>query len=293
MRLLVTGGAGYIGSVVSARLIADGHQVVVLDDLSTGHADAIPVGAGFVPGDLRSEAGRVLAGGIDAVLHFAAKSLMAESVARPDLYWSSNLGGTLALLEAMRVAGVSRIVFSSTAAGCAVTAPLQALAPGRLEGWAAYPAGVAWALLSAGHRVSGASLAIDADLAAGAGLSSSAALECAAGLALADLYGLAVPRPELAALSRRAENDFVGAPTGLKDQLAVLLSQPGHALLLDCRAGGTGSGAGLHCLERRKAVLEDDYLIFRVRGSSRVMVAAGHQVGRCRPGPACRGYCFW
>jgi len=116
MRLLVTGGAGYIGSVVSARLIADGHQVVVLDDLSTGHADAIPAGASFVPGDLRSEAGRVLAGGIDAVLHFAAKSLVAESVARPDLYWGSNLGGTLALLEAMRLAGVSRIVFSSTAA---------------------------------------------------------------------------------------------------------------------------------------------------------------------------------
>jgi UDP-glucose 4-epimerase len=116
MRLLVTGGAGYIGSVVSARLIADGHEVVVLDDLSTGHADAVPAGARLVRGDLRSEAGRVLADGVDAVLHFAARSLVAESLQRPDLYWSSNLGGTLALLDAMNAAGVNRIVFSSTAA---------------------------------------------------------------------------------------------------------------------------------------------------------------------------------
>ncbi len=117
-----------------------------------------------------------------------------------------------------------------------VTVPLGTLAPGALAGWAAYPAGVAWALRSAGHRVGGASLAIGADLPAGAGLASSAALECAAGLALAWLYRLDVPRPELARLGRRAENDFVGAPTGLMDQLAVLLGQAGHALLIDCRA---------------------------------------------------------
>jgi UDP-glucose 4-epimerase len=116
MRLLVTGGAGYIGSVVAARLISDGHEVVVLDDLSTGHADAVPAGARLVRGDVRAEAGPILAHGIDAVLHFAAKSLVAESMSRPDLYWSNNLGGTLALLEAMRSAAVSRIVFSSTAA---------------------------------------------------------------------------------------------------------------------------------------------------------------------------------
>jgi galactokinase len=118
-----------------------------------------------------------------------------------------------------------------------VEVPLAALTPGAPAGWAAYPAGVAWALQSAGHRLGGASLAIDADLPAGAGLSSSAALECAAGLALADLYELTVSRPELAALGRHAENDFVGAPTGLMDQLAVLLGQAGHALLLDCRDG--------------------------------------------------------
>ena len=125
-----------------------------------------------------------------------------------------------------------------------VTVSPAALAPGVLSGWAAYPAGVAWALRSAGHRVGGASLAVDADLPAGAGLSSSAALECATGLALAGLYRLAVPGPELAAFGRRAENDFVGVPTGLMDQLAVLLGQAGHALLLDCRAG-TGTSVPL------------------------------------------------
>jgi UDP-glucose 4-epimerase len=116
VRLLVTGGAGYIGSVVAAQLLAQKHQVVVLDDLSTGHADAVPKGAELVPGTLRDDAETILAGGIDAVLHFAAKSLVGESVANPALYWENNLGGTLALLEAMRRTAVSKIVFSSTAA---------------------------------------------------------------------------------------------------------------------------------------------------------------------------------
>ena len=133
MKLLVTGGAGYIGSVVTAQLIEDGHEVVVLDDLSTGHADGVPRGAGFVEGDLRTGAAAVLATGIDAVLHFAAKSLVAESVARPALYWQHNLGGTLALLEAMREAGVGRIVFSSTAAvyGEPESVPIEETAPTR------------------------------------------------------------------------------------------------------------------------------------------------------------------
>jgi len=116
MRLLVTGGAGYIGSVVASSLIEAGHDVTVLDDLSTGHADAVPPKASFVRGTLREDAARVLSEGTDAVLHFAAKSLVGESVAYPGRYWSHNLGGSLALLEAMREAGVRRIVFSSTAA---------------------------------------------------------------------------------------------------------------------------------------------------------------------------------
>jgi galactokinase len=110
------------------------------------------------------------------------------------------------------------------------------LAPGSVSGWAAYPAGVVWAMRTAGYPVGGISLAIDADLKPGAGLSSSAALECAVALALADLHGLTLSRPELALLARHAENDFVGAPTGIMDQMAVLACQQGHALLLDCRS---------------------------------------------------------
>ncbi|GGS81902.1 UDP-glucose 4-epimerase GalE [Planobispora rosea] len=114
MKLLVTGGAGYIGSVVAAQLVEAGHQVTVLDDLSTGHADAVPEGARFVEASI-TEAAAVL-DGMDGVLHFAAKSLVGESVQKPALYWEHNLGGTLALLDAMRAAGVGRVVFSSTAA---------------------------------------------------------------------------------------------------------------------------------------------------------------------------------
>jgi galactokinase len=118
-----------------------------------------------------------------------------------------------------------------------VTVPLSKLAPGTVVGWAAYPAGAAWAILEAGYPVGGASIAIDADLERGAALSSSAALECATALALTELPGLSVPRPELAALARRAENEFVGVPTGIMDQSASLLCRAGHALLLDCRSG--------------------------------------------------------
>jgi UDP-glucose 4-epimerase len=116
MKVLVTGGAGYIGSVVAAQLAAAGHEVTVLDDLSTGFADAVPAGTTFVKGTLRACAAEVLAAGAEAVLHFAAKSLVGESVADPARYWSNNLGGTVALLEAMREIGVRTIVFSSTAA---------------------------------------------------------------------------------------------------------------------------------------------------------------------------------
>jgi UDP-glucose 4-epimerase len=116
MKLLVTGGAGYIGSVVSARLLEAGHEVIVLDDCSTGHADAVPDGVRLVRATLREAAHKVLAEGFDGVLHFAAKSLVGESVERPGLYWDKNLGESLALLDAMRVHEVRRIVFSSTAA---------------------------------------------------------------------------------------------------------------------------------------------------------------------------------
>ncbi len=116
MRLLVTGGAGYVGSVCAERLVQAGHQVTVLDDLSTGHADAVPAGCRFVRGAVAEAAGDLLAEGVDGVLHFAARSLVAESVARPELYWQGNVLTSVALLEAMRAHGTPRLVFSSTAA---------------------------------------------------------------------------------------------------------------------------------------------------------------------------------
>jgi UDP-glucose 4-epimerase len=133
LRLLVTGGAGYIGSVVAALLGARGEDVVVLDDLSTGHRDAVPASASFVQGTIRDDAAALLASGIDAVLHFAAKSLVGESMENPSLYWENNLGGTLALLEAMHATKTPRIVFSSTAAvyGEPEATPIAETAPTR------------------------------------------------------------------------------------------------------------------------------------------------------------------
>jgi galactokinase len=115
-----------------------------------------------------------------------------------------------------------------------VSVPVASLAPGSVPGWAAYPAGVAWALREAGLDIPGASLEVDSDLPVGAGVSSSAALECSAALALCSLAGVSVPRRALATIARRAENDFVGAPTGIIDQHASLLCEAGHAMLLDC-----------------------------------------------------------
>jgi UDP-glucose 4-epimerase len=116
VRLLVTGGAGYIGSVVAAQLLEAGHEVVVLDNLSTGHRDAVPDGASFVEGSIHEAYDILGGGGFDGVLHFAAKSLVAESVADPEAYWENNVAGTLTLVKAARKAGVPRFVFSSTAA---------------------------------------------------------------------------------------------------------------------------------------------------------------------------------
>ena len=126
MKLLVTGGAGYIGSVVTAQLIIAGHDVVVLDNLSTGHRDAVVDGAQFMQEEL-SHVAQILDGSFDGVLHFAAKSLVAESVERPEIYWDNNVVETLALLEAMRVAGVERLIFSSTAAiyGVPIRVPIR------------------------------------------------------------------------------------------------------------------------------------------------------------------------
>lgn len=116
MRVLVTGGAGYLGSVCAAHLVEAGHDVVVLDDLSTGHRDAVPDGCRFVEGDVAEAAAAILADGVDGVLHLAAKSLVGESMEHPERYWRGNVLTTFALLEAIRAHGTPRLVFSSTAA---------------------------------------------------------------------------------------------------------------------------------------------------------------------------------
>jgi UDP-glucose 4-epimerase len=117
MRILVTGGAGYIGSIAVEMLRREGFEVSILDDCSTGHADVVPFGVRFIQGSLLSPAEiREALAGCDAVMHFAGKSLVGESVANPDLYWSVNVGGTRNLLDEMAAASISKIVFSSSAA---------------------------------------------------------------------------------------------------------------------------------------------------------------------------------
>jgi UDP-glucose 4-epimerase len=131
VRILVTGGAGYIGSVTTAELIAAGHDVVVVDDLSTGHADAVPVGAEFHEAAITDLDDVIGAWAIDAVIHFAAKALVGESVIDPAAYWRNNVVGTLALLDTLRRHGITRIVFSSTSAtyGDAQEVPITESAP--------------------------------------------------------------------------------------------------------------------------------------------------------------------
>jgi galactokinase len=170
------------------------------------------------------------------VLPFAlGQAIAAAAARRPD--------GVLALRTRQDPAARVDIPLDRlTAGGAGVPASLR----DQIPGWAAYPAGVAWSLLAAGYPVPGASIAIDSSLPEGAGLSSSAALECSVALALTGLppagsgpAGAAPPawsRPDLAAIARRAENEFVGVPSGIMDQSASLLCQAGHALLLDCRS---------------------------------------------------------
>jgi UDP-glucose 4-epimerase len=117
VKLLVTGGAGYVGSVTSRLLLDAGHEVVVLDNLSTGFREAVAPEATFVEADIR-DAAQVLTpeAGFDAVLHFAGLIAAGESMVKPELYWEHNVVRSLALLAAVRAAKVPRMVFSSTAA---------------------------------------------------------------------------------------------------------------------------------------------------------------------------------
>jgi len=119
MRVLVTGGAGYIGSVATAMLLERGHEVVVVDNLQRGHRAAVSSHAEFVPCDLRDEEHTlsvVTASGAEAVLHFAALHLVPESVSQPAEYFRTNVVGGMNLLDAVRSSGIDKFVFSSTAA---------------------------------------------------------------------------------------------------------------------------------------------------------------------------------
>jgi UDP-glucose 4-epimerase len=118
VKLLVTGGAGYIGSIVAQQLLAAGHEVTVLDNLSRGHREAVPAGARLLELDLLDADGvrDALAEGFDGALHFAALALVPESVSHPERYYRTNVVGTLNLLDALRAAEVPKLVFSSTCA---------------------------------------------------------------------------------------------------------------------------------------------------------------------------------
>ncbi len=119
MNVVVTGGAGYIGSVVAEQLVEDGHDVLVCDNLVKGHREAVVPGARFLQADIGDRAALARAfreQGTEAVIHMAAHSLVGESVEQPGKYYANNVAAGIELLEAMRAAGVPRIVFSSTAA---------------------------------------------------------------------------------------------------------------------------------------------------------------------------------
>ena len=230
-----------------------------------------PEGVWFAPGRIN------LIGGPDYtemfVLPFAlGHGVFAAAARRPD----------------RRIALTSR-----QAGGEPVVLSVDALEPGSVTGWAAYPAGVAWALRAEGHLKGGADVAIDADLPAGAGLSSSAALECSVALALTELCGLSVPRRELAALARRAENGFVGVPSGIMDQVAALQCRAGYAVLLDCHTGAVApvpldpAAAGLALLVidtgTRRANTDGRYAERR-RACEQAASALGVRVLRCVAG---------
>ncbi|MER6464435.1 galactokinase [Streptomyces sp. NPDC001288] len=133
-----------------------------------------------------------------------------------------------------RTDGVLRLHSADIEGGVVELAP-DALEPGTDHAWTAYPAGVVWALREAGHPVGGADVHLSSTVPTGAGLSSSAALEVVIALALNDLHGLGLARWQLARLCQRAENVYVGAPTGIMDQTASACCEHGHALFLDTR----------------------------------------------------------
>jgi UDP-glucose 4-epimerase len=164
VKLLVTGGAGYIGGVVVAQLVAAGYDVTVADDLSTGYSDTVPKGISLARVGIH-DVGTVLThrAGYDGVLHFAARIAAGESVQHPEWYWHTNVVGSLALLDAIRAADVPRLVFSSTAAvyGNPVAVPITedaATVPTSPYGWTKLAVDMAIAHECAAHGLGAVSL---------------------------------------------------------------------------------------------------------------------------------------
>ena len=245
MRVLVTGGAGYVGSVSVEALLAAGHEVVVLDDLSTGHRGALPSAVAAVEG---SVTGAVLLREIlerqrsEAVLHCAARSLVGESLADPAGYYRDNVGGGLTLLEAMRATGVRRLVFSSSAAvygepaSAPVTedAPLQPISPYG-ETKRAFEAMLEWYGRAYGLR----SISLRYFNAAGASASNGEDHDPETHL---------VPNVVAAALGMRELvlfGDDYPTPDGtpIRDYIHVADLADAHLLALEATASGTGAEA--------------------------------------------------
>jgi galactokinase len=140
------------------------------------------------------------------------------------------------IIAAARLSRAPTLRVHSRQESGAAEIPLAAITPQSVDGWFAYPAGVAWAFRQSGHDIPGLEMVIDSNLPTGAGLSSSAALECAVAMAWNDLTPLDLSRHELAAIARRAENDVVGAPTGVMDQIASLYGKNNRLMFLDTRS---------------------------------------------------------
>ncbi|WP_104168446.1 galactokinase [Arthrobacter sp. SX1312] len=155
---------------------------------------------------------------------------------------------------AVRPDRIVRVASTFSTDDTPVTADLDSLQEGSVEGWAAYPLGVLWAMEQSGYRCPGMDILVDSSVPVGAGLSSSAALECAVAVAANDLSEAGVSRRELATIGQFAENRMVGAPTGIMDQSASLFGEAGHAVFLDCRSGESRlvpldlEGAGLELM---------------------------------------------
>ncbi len=286
MRLLVTGGAGYVGSVCTQVLLERGHDVVVIDDLSTGHADAVPAGARFVEADMVEAAPPLLAEGIDGVLHFAAKSLVGESVSAPELYWHGNVVKTLHLLEAMRRAQTPRLVFSSTAAtyGEPESVPISEGAPTRpTNAYGATKLAIDHAITSyaAAHGLAATSLRYFNVAGAYRGYGERHAVETHL-----------IPLVLQVATGRRAEILVFGSdwPTGdgtaVRDYIHIRDLAEAHVLALECAQPSThriynlGSGTGfsvrevIACCERVTGLSLPSRDVSRRPGDPAVLIAS-------------------